>query len=130
MLTSGDIEYMKEAQDEIYTLRERPINVIYLDVVKDDFTGEIIKELEVPREVQAVVTEISIRKSDGSRYVQDGIEYEQGDLKVDVKLDYIRAIKDKLVRAEFDGKKYELLGGDHKGIGKRNRVEFIGRVIA
>lgn len=130
MLTEADIEFMKQTQDEIYTLRQRPINVIYLEKVYDDFTGELLEETEVSRSVNAVVTEISIRSKDGSRYVQDGIEYEQGDIKIDVKLDYIEDISDKLVRAEFDGKKYELLGGDRKGIGRRNRIEFVGRVIA
>lgn len=130
MLNAGDIDFMSESLDEIYTLRQRPINVIYLEKVYDDFTGELIDEMEVVLPISAVVTEISIRSKDGSRYVQDGIEYEQGDIKIDVKLDYIEDISDKLVRAEFDGKKYELLGGDRKGIGRRNRIEFVGRVIA
>ena len=130
MLTEADIEFMREAQDEIYTLRQRPISVIYLEVIKDEFTGEIISEKEVPREVQAVITEISIRSKEGAKHIENGIEIEQGDIKIDVKLDYIEDISDKLVRAEFDGKKYELLGGDRKGIGKRNRIEYIGREIA
>lgn len=130
MLSESDIEFMRESQDEMYALRQRPISVIYLEVIKDEFTGEIISEKEVTREVQAVITEITIRSKDGARYIENGIEYEQGDIKIDVKLDYIDGISDKLVRAEFDGKKYELLGGDRKGIGKRNRIEYVGRVIA
>ncbi len=130
MLTESDIEFMTEAQDEIYALRKRPISVIYIEKIRDDFTGEIISEKEMPREIHAVITEISIRSKDGSRYVENGIEYKQGDIKIDVKLEYISDISDKLVRAEFGGKKYELLGGDHKGIGKRNRIEYVGRVIA
>src|SRR5690606_9152778 len=116
MLNEMDIEYIRASQDEIYELRQRPISVIYLDIVRDDFTGEIISEKEVPRTVSAVITEISIRSKDGSRYIQNGIEYEQGDIKIDVKLEYIEDIIDKLTQAEFDGKKYELLGGDKKGI--------------
>lgn len=130
MLTEADIEFMKQTQDEIYTLRQRPISVIYIEKIRDDFTGEIISEKEMPREIHAVITEISIRSKDGARHIENGIEIEQGDIKIDVKLDYIEDISDKLVRAEFDGKKYELLGGDRKGIGKRNRIEFVGRVIA
>lgn len=130
MLSEADIEFMKQTQDEIYALRQRPISVIYIEKVRDDFTGEIISEKEMPREVQAVITEISIRSKDGARHIENGIEIEQGDIKIDVKLDYIEGISDKLVRAEFDGKKYELLGGDRKGIGKRNRIEYVGRVIA
>jgi len=130
VLTEYDIDYMTKTQDEIYTLRQRPISVIYVEEVRDDFTGEIISEKEVPREVNAVITEISIRSKDGARHIENGIEIEQGDIKIDVKIDYIEDISDKLVRAEFDGKKYELLGGDRKGIGKRNRIEYVGRVIA
>lgn len=130
MLNAGDIEFMKESQDEIYTLRQRPVTVIYLDKQYDDFTGELIGEKEVPRAINAVITEVSTRSKDGSRYVENGIEYEQGDVKIDIKLDQIRDIVDKLVRAEFDGKAYELLGGDRKGIGIRNRIEYVGRVIA
>ena len=129
MLTEIDINFMAESQDEIYTLRQRPINVIYLDKVIDEFTGEVISENEEPREVGAVVTELSTRGKD-ARYMDGGIEYEQGDVKFDIKYDYISDIADVLIRAEYDGKKYELLGDDKKGIGRRNRYEFIGRVIA
>ena len=62
--------------------------------------------------------------------MQDGIEYEQGDIKIDLKIEAVEGLADKITRAEFDGKKYELLGGDKKGIGVRNRIEFVGRVIA
>ena len=129
MLTENDINFMAESQDEIYTLRQRPISVIYLDKVIDEYTGEVISENEEPREVSAVVTELSTRGKD-ARYMDGGIEYEQGDVKFDIKYDYISDIADDLIRAEYDGKKYELLGDDKKGIGRRNRYEFIGRVIA
>src|SRR5690606_19184607 len=104
MLNVNDLDYITEAQDEIYELRQRPISVIYLEKVYDDFTGELIEETEVARTVSAVITEISIRSKDGSRYVENGIEYEQGDIKIDVKLEYIEDIIDKLTQAEFDGK--------------------------
>src|SRR5690625_7764948 len=54
MLTENDINFMAESQDEIYTLRQRPINVIYLDEVIDEYTGEVISENEEPREAGAV----------------------------------------------------------------------------
>lgn len=130
MLTEGDIDFMHEAQDEIYTLRQRPVIVIHLEKIIDDFTGEVISENEEPREVNAVVTEFSIRSKDGTRRMEGGIEYEQGDVKIDIKREYIEDVADKIVRAEYDDKKYELLGDDKKGIGRRNRYEFIGRVIA
>lgn len=130
MLNESDIDFMRASQGEIYELRKRPIDVIYTQEIYDDFTGELISRSEESKRIDAVITEISIRSKDGSRYVQDGIEYEQGDLKIDIKIESIEGIADKVTRAEFDGKKYELLGGDKKGIGVRNRIEFIGRVIA
>jgi len=124
MLTQEDITYMKDAQDEIYELRQRPITFIYLDKQFDPITNLPIGESEQSREIQAVITEIR-----STRSMEGGIEYEQGDIKIDVKIELIEDIADKITRAEFDGKTYELLGGDHKGIGKRNRYEYLGREI-
>lgn len=127
MLNENDIEYMRQTQDEIYVLRQRPISVIYVNKTYDDITGEFIGETETVRDVNAVITEISARSKDGSRRLINGVEVEQGDLKIDIKIELIDDIKDVITRAEFDEKKYELLGGDRKGIGVRNRVEYIGR---
>lgn len=124
MLTQEDITYMKDAQDEIYELRQRPITFIFLDKQFDPITNLPIGESEQSREVQAVITEIR-----STRSMEGGIEYEQGDIKIDVKIELIEDIADKITRAEFDGKTYELLGGDRKGIGKRNRYEYLGREI-
>src|SRR5690625_1114880 len=121
---------MAEWQDEIYAHRERPLSVTYIDKIYDDITDELIGEQEVSREVYAVVTELSIKSANGARYVDNGIEYEQGDIKVDVKYALIEDIADKITRMDFDGKKYEILGDDRKGIGRRNRYEILGRVIA
>lgn len=129
MLTNDDITTMKDAQDEIYTLRSHPITFIYIEKQFDPINGTPIGESEKEREVDAVVTEMSIKKANGSRFYDNGIEYEQGDIKIDVKIDLIRDIADKITRAEFDGKKYELLGADKKGIGERNRYEILGREI-
>lgn len=127
MLNENDIEYMRQSQDDIYVLRQRPISVIYVNKTYDDITGEFIGETETERDVNAVITEISTRSKDGSRRLINGVEVEQGDLKIDIKIELIDDIKDVITRAEFDEKKYELLGGDRKGIGVRNRVEYIGR---
>ena len=127
MLNENDIEYMRQSQDEIYVLRQRLISVIYVNKTYDDITGEFIGETETERDVNAVITEISTRSKDGSRRLINGVEVEQGDLKIDIKIELIDDIKDVITRAEFDEKKYELLGGDRKGIGVRNRVEYIGR---
>lgn len=130
MLNVGDIDFMKESQDGIYELRQRSITLISRVEIFDDFTGQLIGEDEVDYPTLAVITEITIRRKDGARYLEDGIEYEQGDIKIDVKLDYLEEMAGKVIRAEFDDKKYEVLGGDKKGIGVRNRIEFIGREIA
>ena len=124
MINEYDIDFMKDAQDEIYELRQRPITFIYLDKQFDPITNLPIGESEQSREVQAVITEIR-----STRSMEGGIEYEQGDIKIDVKIELIEDIADKITRAEFDGKTYELLGGDRKGIGKRNRYEYLGREV-
>src|SRR5690625_1422411 len=118
MLTENDINFMAESQDEIYTLRQRSINVIYLDKVIDEYTGAVISEDEEPREVSAVVTELSRRGKD-ARHMEGGIEYAQGGGKFDIQDDYRPEIADVLIRAEYDGEKYELLGADKKRIGRR-----------
>ena len=124
MINEYDIDFMKDAQDEIYELRQRPITFIYLDKQFDPITNLPIGESEQSREVLAVITEIR-----STRSMEGGIEYEQGDIKIDVKIELIEDIADKITRAEFDGKTYELLGGDRKGIGKRNRYEYLVREV-
>src|SRR5690625_2896132 len=121
VLNEGDIEFMKNSQDEIYTLRERPIDVIYVEKTYDEFTGQLIGEEEKAQEVNAVITEITIRSKDGARYIEDGIEYEQGDIKIDVKIDNIADTKDDIIRAEFNGRKYER--SEERRVGKDGRTQ-------
>lgn len=127
MLTESDIEFMRASQEEIYVLRERPVDLIYFKETHDPITGELIGRQEVSREVIAVVTEIS---SGTDRSMESGVIYEQGDIKIDVKLDHVADIEKRIVRASYDGENYEIISSDRKGIGIRNRVEIIGRVIA
>ena len=130
MLNESDIDFMAEAHDEIYTLRQRPISFIYVEKQYDPITETPIGEQEIAKQVKAVVTEKTLSKGEGGREEVGGIIYEQGDIKIDVKIEYIAGIADKVTRVEFDGKKYELLGVDKKGIGLRNRYELLGREIA
>ena len=130
MLTSSDIEFMKDAQDELYELRVRPITLIYEVKQYDDVSGALIGTAEEGRTVDAVITELSINKANGARYLESGVEYEQGDIKIDVKIERIADVEGTLTKALFDDKRYEILGGDKKGIGVRNRIEYIGREIA
>src|SRR5699024_12240176 len=96
VLNEGDIEFMKNSQDEIYTLRERPIDVIYVEKTYDEFTGQLIGEEEKAQEVNAVITEITIRREDGARYIEDGREYEQRANKNADKIDHRADKKDEL----------------------------------
>ena len=129
MLNRGDIELMHEWQSEAYEMRCRPITLFYVDKEYDPISGIEIGEKEFELPAEAVITEMSI-KGEGSRYYEDGIEYEEGDIKIDVKLEYLTGNERKIIRVNFDGKDYEILGGDLKGIGSRNRIEYLGREIS
>ena len=126
MINEGDIEFMNASLDEIYTNRERPVSVIYVDKARDPITGVPLGETEQPREVQAVVTEIS---SSADRNMVSGIIYEEGDIKVDVKIGLVEDIADKITRMKYNEKDYEIVAKPRKGIGRRNRYELHGRVI-
>jgi len=127
MLNEMDIELIREWQDEIYTLRERPVSVIYLDKLVDPVTGVTIGESEQTREVTAVVTEFT---SSNDRSMEGGIIYEEGDIKVDVKIEYVEDIADKITKLSYSDKDYEIVSLPRKGIGQRNRYELHGRVMA
>ena len=127
MLTESDIEFMHASRDEMLTHRERFIDVIYFEETRDPITGEIVGKQEQIREVNAVVTEIS---SGDERTMVGGVIVEQGDIKVDIKIELIEDIAKKLTRIKYDGEDYEILASDKKGIGRRNRYEIVGRLIA
>ena len=127
MINAQDIDFMRASLDEIYTNRERNISVIYVGKQYDPITGVPIGEGDVPREVSAVVTEIS---SGAERTMSGGIVYEEGDIKVDIKIELIEDIAKLIERVNYGGDDYEILSKDKKGIGRRNRYEIVGRVIA
>src|SRR5690625_319 len=128
MLNAGDIEFMDDSLDEIYTHRTRTINVIYLEKQFDLINGMPIGEQEVPREVDAVVTEISSMIPE--RTTEGGIKYIEGDVKFDVKIELIDDIIRKIERIEYDDDDFEITAIDKKGIGRRNRYEIVGRLMA
>jgi|SRR5690625_1410595 len=129
MLNESDIDFMNETRDELLTERQRPITVTYTDKQYDPVTGVLIGEGEVPREVIAVITEISSNFG-RDRSMEGGIIFEEGDIKADVSIDLISDIADKVTQLRFDGEDYEILAMAKKGIGRRNRYEIIGRVIS
>ena len=126
MITKADIDLMHEWHDEIYVNRERPVSAIYTSEEYDDITGAPIGRGEVVREVSAVVTELS----GASIEMAGGIVYDNVDIKFDIDLAYIADIADELVRIEHDEKEYKVIAFPRKGIGRRNRVEYLGRSIS
>src|SRR5690606_11226884 len=116
-VNNHDMDLMAEWQDEIYYLRARPVEFVYIEEQRDPITGVVIGDGEVARQTEAVITELA---SNNERYIADGIEYKQGDIKVDVKIDAIEDIIDKVERIKYDGKNYDMCGGSKKRSGKRN----------
>src|SRR5690625_4214011 len=131
MLSESDIDFIHESLDEIKAHRERSVTVIYLNVEIDPVSGVELGETEKPREISAVVTEISSASgANPERTYVGGIANIEGEIKVDVKIERIEDIARKIERMEYDGDNYEILAIDKKGIGRRNRYEIIGRLIA
>src|SRR5690554_3117743 len=125
MLTEHDIEFIKANRRELIANRTLKIIVKYKDVNEcDPFTGEPIGDSEPTREVDAVVTEVSA--GEDREYV-GGVEVLSGDLRISVAIELIADIADKLVALVHDGKEYEILAYDKKGIGERNRYELLAR---
>ncbi|RVT57403.1 hypothetical protein [Niallia taxi] len=131
MLTQGDIEFIKQTRAEITANRTHEITVYYPgEGAADPITGEPIGEATIPRTVPSVVTEISSTASTSSeRALETGVAIENGDIWFSVDLNFIADIAELITSVKYDAVEYEILAGDKKGIGERNRVEFLGRRI-
>ena len=127
MLHEPDLTYMKDSQDEIYELRKRPITLFYNTIERDPITGTIIGEGPRTRQTSAVVTELSSMAPDKS--MEDGIIYDEADIKIDIKIEDIADILNDITRVSYYEQDYEILSTDRKGIGIRNRAEMLGRAI-
>lgn len=129
MLTEADIEFMKQTRAEITANRTHDITVCYAgEVAYDPITNEPIGEVHGERIVASVVTEISSTASANSeRGLINGIIIETGDIWFSVNIDLIEDIVGKITSVKYDEVDYEVLAKDKKGIGKRNRIEFLGR---
>lgn len=122
MITEQDIEFMKQSRRELIANRTSKIIVKYWDVIeRDPFTDEPILEDEVAKEVDAVVTELSAGEE---RMLVGGIEIQDGDIRVSISIELI----DKAEALLYDGREYEVLAMDKKGIGERNRYEILARL--
>lgn len=130
MLTPEDIEFMKQTRKEIVSHREHPVALFYeTEGERDPITGEPIGGGPGEIETFAVVTEFSSMASSSlERYLQNGILIEKGDIWFSVFLEDIGNHYDSLTGVKYDGRDYEVLAKDKKGIGERNRVEFVGRL--
>lgn len=129
MLTPEDIEFMRNTRAEVVANRQSPITLKYTDGGEvDPITEEVIGGEDKPKLTTGVVTEISSQvKID--RYLENGIEVEKGDIWFSVSLEELADIYDSITEVEYDGHTYEVVSKDKKGIGKRNRAEFVGRLI-
>ncbi len=127
MLSEKDIDYMKEAKDEMYELRKRPIKLIYKREERDPITGVIIGESKDSIDAKAVITEISSALPD--KTIEGGVMYDEPDIKIDIKYYEVAGMVDGLVNAEYLGRDYEITAIDRKGIGERDRFEILGRAI-
>ena|SRR5690625_734142 len=128
MLTELDIDLIHGWRDELISNREFPIKIVYLEKQYDPINGMPIGEKEVEREINAVITELS--SAIPERTVEGGFKHIEGDIKFDVSIDLISDIVGKIERIKYDGENYEIAAIDKKGIGRRNRYEIIGRLIA
>ena len=128
MIDSYDVAFMKQAREDMVGGRTHEITVIY----EAGFTNDPITDEKKPVydeiKVSSVVTEISSQvKVD--RQLLDSIEVEGGDIWFSVAIELIADIYENIKRVIYDGKDYEVLSKDKKGIGERNHAEFVGRRI-
>jgi hypothetical protein len=129
LLTQEDIEFMRQTRSEVVANRQSPITLIYEDGGEiDPITEEVIDGETKSKPTFGVVTEISSQvKID--RYLENGVEVEKGDIWFSVAIEELTDIYEKVTGVTYNGKSFELVSKDKKGIGERNRVEFVGRLI-
>lgn len=127
MLNANDIAWIKANRREIVEGRQRPITIAYEGAgTPDPITGEVVGGEWVERDTQSVVTEIS---GGEERVMVGGIRSERGDIWLSLDFDAVADIADKIDRVRYDGVWHTVVASDKKGIGLRNRVEILGRVI-
>ncbi|MCM3314897.1 hypothetical protein M3626_21095 [Psychrobacillus sp. MER TA 17] len=126
MLNESDIDFIYETRMDVVQGRRREIIVYYeVEGEKDPVTGEGGTET-LDRAVEGVVTEVD-SKFKMKRELFGGIELLKGDIWFSVEIDLIHDIDTKIVRVKYEDVDYEVLAQDRKGIGRRNRWEFLGR---
>jgi hypothetical protein len=129
LLTPEDIEFMRQTRSEVVANRQSLITLIYEDGGEvDPITEEVIDGESQEKPTVGVVTEISSQvKID--RYLENGVVVEKGDIWFSVAIEELTDIYEKITGVTYNGKSYEVVSKDKKGIGERNRAEFVGRLI-
>ncbi|MDQ0270725.1 hypothetical protein [Cytobacillus purgationiresistens] len=132
MITPEDIAFMKQTRKEIVAGRVIDVVLTYEpEGERDPITNEPIGGGEHLLPTKAVVTEVSsMAQSSFERLLDAGILVEKGDIWASVDIDEIADVFNSLVRIKYDGQEYEVMAKDKKGIGERNRAEFVGRLIS
>ncbi|MEH7246465.1 hypothetical protein V7114_06655 [Neobacillus niacini] len=120
---------MRQTRSEVVANRQSTITLIYADGGEiDPITDEVIGSGTKSKPTDGVVTEISSQvKID--RYLENGVEIEKGDIWFSVAIVELADIYEAISAVEYAGKNYEVISKDKKGIGERNRAEFVGRLI-
>lgn len=129
MLTTYDIEFMHQSRVEMVAGRQSDITIVYEDGAGtvDPITGERSGG-ESKKQAKAVVTEIS-SQTKADQIIRGGIEVEKGDIWFSVAIEDVADIYETIMEVVYDNKTYEVLSKDKKGIGERNRIEFVGRSV-
>lgn len=120
---------MTDSRDLMYAGREFDISLIHYVVLFDELTGQELSKERVVVEVPAVVTEISNKGGKSERGMSDGIVYESGDAKFDIRVSEFSGDISGITSVLYNNEEFEILGTERKGIGKINRFEIVGRVI-
>lgn len=127
MLTDADIEFMRQTRKEVVSNRQRDITLIWdVDGEEDPWTGEPIGPSTDSKVVKSVVTEIT-SMAVADRQIINGADVMEGDLWFSVDIENVLGIDDAISSVRHDDKDYTVIAKDKKGIGVRNRVEFLGR---
>src|SRR5690625_6613170 len=109
LINEGDIDFMRDSLDDIYTHRERPVTVKYFEIEYDPLTGVEIGKTESTSEVSAVVTELSKGERANMREYEKGVYIEQGDIKADIKIVQIEEIASRKTKMSHSGRELALL---------------------
>lgn len=130
MINEADIEFFRNTRKEVVAGRQTLITIAYTGAgTVDDITGEVIGGQSVQRDVMSVVTEISSTTGTGfERLLVNGITVEKGDVWLSIDFELVADIAEIIESLRYDGRWYNVMASDKKGIGAINRIEVLGRV--